>query len=65
MSSWRTYLWRYMRERIRRSDHTLTYWHIRAKSRRELAELDERLLKDMGIDHLQAKKEARKPFWRN
>jgi len=46
---------------LHRIDATLALWHRRASSRRELARLDERLLKDAGVDRL----EAYKPFWRN
>lgn len=39
---------------------TLALWHFRATSRRELEQLEDRLLKDVGID----RSEAYKPFWR-
>lgn len=39
---------------------TLALWHFRARSRRELAQLDDRLLRDAGAD----RSEANKPFWR-
>jgi uncharacterized protein YjiS (DUF1127 family) len=39
---------------------TLALWHFRARSRRELAQLEDRILKDAGID----RSEANKPFWR-
>jgi len=34
-----------------------------ARSRRQLAELDERLLRDIGLDRATARFEASKPFW--
>ena len=34
-----------------------------ARSRRQLAELDERLLRDIGLDRATARFEAGKPFW--
>lgn len=40
------------------------YWHWRARSRRDLAELEEYLLDDIGIARAQALREAAKPFWR-
>ncbi|THF64991.1 DUF1127 domain-containing protein [Pseudothauera nasutitermitis] len=36
----------------------------RNAARRELRELDERLLRDVGISREQALREADKPFWR-
>lgn len=44
--------------------HLVLLWHHRARSRRALARLDTRLLRDIGIDRLDAAEEARKPFWR-
>ena len=34
-----------------------------ARSRHQLAQLDERLLRDIGIDRATARYEADKPFW--
>ncbi len=34
-----------------------------ARSRNQLAQLDERLLRDIGIDRATARYEATKPFW--
>ena len=34
-----------------------------ARSRHQLAQLDERLLRDIGIDRATARFEATKPFW--
>lgn len=39
-------------------------WQDRAAQRHALAELDDRLLQDIGIDRASAKSEAAKPFWR-
>jgi uncharacterized protein YjiS (DUF1127 family) len=39
-------------------------WHERARQRRALARLDDRLLRDVGLSRAQAVGEARKPFWR-
>lgn len=43
---------------------TVRLWCHRARTRRELAELDAMQLADIGIDQHQARAEARKPFWR-
>ena len=38
-------------------------WMERAHSRRQLAELDDRMLADIGIDRATAQVEAERPFW--
>lgn len=44
--------------------NTTRNWKKRHDMRHELAMLDERSLRDMGIDRYLASREARKPFWR-
>jgi uncharacterized protein YjiS (DUF1127 family) len=39
-------------------------WQERARTRRELRELDERALSDIGLTRRDARWEAAKPFWR-
>jgi uncharacterized protein YjiS (DUF1127 family) len=39
------------------------WWH-RYESRRELEEMDARMLRDIGLTRSAAWEEARKPFWR-
>ncbi|NKC15625.1 MAG: DUF1127 domain-containing protein [Gammaproteobacteria bacterium] len=48
---------------IRRLLKQLAVWHERASSRRRLADLDERMLRDIGLDRATAGAEANKPFW--
>jgi uncharacterized protein YjiS (DUF1127 family) len=46
---------------------TLLFWAGRSRQRRqlgELAELDNYLLKDIGVSQEEALREAAKPFWR-
>lgn len=43
---------------------TLARWRARPSQRRALAKLDADLLRDIGITHSQAKREADKPFWK-
>ncbi|MCB1909994.1 MAG: DUF1127 domain-containing protein [Rhodocyclaceae bacterium] len=50
-------LWRRLRT-------TLRLWARRREGRRELRELDEPLLRDLGISRGQADFEGSKPFWR-
>jgi uncharacterized protein YjiS (DUF1127 family) len=38
--------------------------HARAAQRRHLAELDERMLKDVGLTPAEAARESAKPWWR-
>ena len=39
-------------------------WQERARSRRELERLDDRLLKDIGLNRIDALQESEKPFWK-
>lgn len=39
-------------------------WLDRSRSRRQLARLDDRLLRDIGVTRTDADREATKPFWR-
>ena len=39
-------------------------WTQRRQDRARLAEMDVRLLRDIGMDHADAQAEAGKPFWR-
>lgn len=42
----------------------LLLWQARAQERQVLASLDDRQLKDIGLDRGQVRAEADKPFWR-
>ncbi len=44
---------------------TLNRWLERNSQRRQLAELDERMLKDIGLNRSDAWQEIHKPFWRD
>jgi uncharacterized protein YjiS (DUF1127 family) len=43
---------------------TMKVWYERSMQRRHLLELDDYLLRDIGLDRVAAMKEAAKPFWR-
>lgn len=43
---------------------TLRTWHQRARARRELAHLDARTLRDIGVNVGNVEFEMNKPFWR-
>ncbi|MCB1929096.1 MAG: DUF1127 domain-containing protein [Rhodocyclaceae bacterium] len=49
----------------RRLGATLRLWARRRRGRRELRELDEHILRDVGISRGQARFEGGKPFWRD
>ncbi|THF62172.1 DUF1127 domain-containing protein [Pseudothauera rhizosphaerae] len=51
-------------ELLRRLEAAIRALLQRRQGRRELLELDERLLRDVGISREQARREAAKPFWR-
>ena len=42
----------------------LAVWRHRARQRRQLARLDDALLKDIGLTRCDAETESAKPFWR-
>jgi uncharacterized protein YjiS (DUF1127 family) len=42
---------------------TVALWLARRRQRRDLAELDAHLLKDIGVSPGEAAREAAKPFW--
>lgn len=42
---------------------TVEVWYERSRQRRRLAQLDDHLLRDIGIDRLAAMEEVTKPFW--
>lgn len=48
---------------LRRVLERLMLWQSRAAERTALAELDERLLRDMGLSRRDVERESRKPFW--
>ncbi len=49
-----------MAGRVRR---LATLWLSRRRERLALAELDDRLLRDIGVDRITARREAARPFW--
>ncbi|KJH85023.1 DUF1127 domain-containing protein [Pseudomonas sp. KSR10] len=49
---------------LRRLVELLHLWHRRARTRRQLAALDEHQLSDIGISRSERMAELEKPFWR-
>ncbi|MGP1397149.1 MAG: DUF1127 domain-containing protein [Inquilinaceae bacterium] len=39
-------------------------WRFRRRSRRALAQMDDRMMRDIGVTRLDVVREYRKPFWR-
>lgn len=46
-----------------RTPETLSLWYERSRQRRQLARMDDRLLRDIGLDRASAMEESSKPFW--
>jgi uncharacterized protein YjiS (DUF1127 family) len=40
-------------------------WHARSRHRRILSELDDRMLRDVGLTRVDIHREVAKPFWRS
>lgn len=49
---------------VARSVEAILEYQDRARERSQLASLDDRMLRDMGITRLDVAHEAEKPFWR-
>lgn len=43
-------------------NHLVT-WQIRARERKHLASLDDRMLRDVGLSRVDTMRESTKPFW--
>jgi uncharacterized protein YjiS (DUF1127 family) len=52
------------RDVIRAMLNQLLVWHERTRQRRSLAELDDHLLRDLGLSRTAVTVETNKPFWR-
>ncbi|MBB4285487.1 DUF1127 domain-containing protein [Roseospira goensis] len=54
---------RAMRTFVQTVTHQVTVWRRRACTRRQLRNMDERLLRDIGLSRELARDEGDKPFW--
>lgn len=52
-----------LQKRAIESARLLKTWYLRAEQRRQLAQLNDSVLKDMGISRIDAHAEANKSFW--
>ncbi|MBT0964035.1 DUF1127 domain-containing protein [Denitromonas iodatirespirans] len=53
-----------LQQALRAARITLKTWIKRSRDRRDLREMEEHLLRDVGISRGQANFEGNKPFWR-
>ena len=51
--------------RLHQALDVVAEWHQRVVSRRELAQLDDRMLQDIGVNNVDVEREVSKPFWRS
>ncbi len=51
-------------ERLAKAWYTVERWRERARQRRELLALDERMLRDIGISRTDADRIGHTPFWK-
>ncbi|MCG8427824.1 MAG: DUF1127 domain-containing protein [Chromatiales bacterium] len=57
-------LWQILKKWVAFAFGQLALYRARVRQRRELAEMSDRLLEDIGISRAEALGEAEKPFWR-
>jgi uncharacterized protein YjiS (DUF1127 family) len=62
--TWLPRAWSALHAALAATTESIATWRERTRTRRQLLELDDRLLRDIGIDRVQAQSEAEKPFWR-
>lgn len=51
-------------ERARMIAEAILVWQERAEQRHQLARLDDRMLRDIGVTRVEVARELAKPFWR-
>jgi uncharacterized protein YjiS (DUF1127 family) len=54
-----------VRRGLARLGQRLLAWHDRARERRDLMELSDDMLRDLGIPRDEARRQAARPFWRS
>lgn len=54
----------YVAGRLARALDTVLLWHERARQRRQLLQLEDVMLRDIGVGRSDVMGEASKPFWR-
>jgi uncharacterized protein YjiS (DUF1127 family) len=56
--------WHGVRRAMAACAYMIARWRDRARQRRFLAAMDDRLLSDIGVTRIEAEREYEKPFWR-
>ncbi len=57
--------WQNLGNLLQRSGAVITRWSQLAEQRRQLREMDERMLKDIGLSYADVERIAGKPFWKD
>lgn len=57
-------LWAAIERRLIAFFESLAAWQDRAAQRHHLSQLDERMLRDIGLSQADVRRELEKPFWR-
>lgn len=52
-------------QKISKGKEILSHWYRRARARRRLVDLDDRILEDIGLTRYEAEQEYRKFFWQD
>jgi uncharacterized protein YjiS (DUF1127 family) len=53
-----------LRHLLKAAADQISVWRFRARSRAVLGTLDDRMLRDLGLDQATAAEESARPFWR-
>jgi len=55
---------KFLQQALERITTTIVAWSRNYQTRQDLANMDERLLEDIGLTRSDARQEVQKPFWR-
>jgi uncharacterized protein YjiS (DUF1127 family) len=58
-------VWSRVRKLLAGVVDTLFVWHARSSDRGRLLDMDDRMLRDIGVSRAAVRQEAMKPFWRD
>lgn len=63
-TTWKSATGRAFRRLITDAEHLVAVWRMRQVQRRDLRRLPDHLLRDIGFNANEARRESDKPFWR-